>query len=68
MTLMMYYIGLNIYLDFFFQFPYVSLKLTYIVIFHMMVRIIMVIDEPISLMCGLWIAVLVLPRKNTFST
>ena len=56
---------------FFFQFLYVSLlslKLTYVVVFHMMVRIIMAIDEPIPLICGSWIAVLVLPRKITFST
>ena len=33
-------------------FSYVSLKLTYVVIFHMMVRIIMTIDEPILLMRG----------------
>ena len=64
MTLMMYYIGLY---NFFF-FSYVSLKLTYVVIFHMTVRIIMTIDEPILLMRGPWIAVLVLPRKITFST
>ena len=61
---MMYYIGLNI----FFLFSYVSLKLTYVVIFHMMVRVIVTIDEPILLMRGPWIAVLVLPRKITFST
>ena len=65
MTLMMYYIGLNIY---FFLFSYVSLKLTYVVIFHIMVRIIMTIDDPIPLMPGPWIAVLVLLRKITFST
>ena len=49
-------------------FSYVSVKLTYVVIFHMMVRIIMTIDEPILLMRGPWIALLVLPRKITFST
>ena len=65
MTLMMYYIGLNI---FFFLFSYVSLKLTYVVIFHMMVSIFMTIDEPILLMRGPCIAVFVLPRKITFST
>ena len=44
------------------------LCVTYVVIFHMMVRIFMTIDEPILLMRGPWIAVLVLPRKITFST
>ena len=43
----------------FFKFSYVLFKLTYVVIFHMIARIIMAIDEPTPLMCGPWIAVLV---------
>ena len=62
---MVYSNGLNII--FFYSF-YVLLKLTYVVIFHMIVRIIMAIDEPTQLMCVSWIAVLVLPRKIKFST
>ena len=65
MTLMMYYIGLNNI--FFFSF-YVSFKLTYVVIFHMTVRIIIAIDEPTPIMFGPWIAVLILTWKITFST
>ena len=63
MTLRMYYIGLNIYI--FLVFICV-VKLTYVVISHMMVRIIMTTDEPIPLMCGPWTAVLVYPGKSRF--
>ena len=40
------------YILFFFEFLYVSFKLTDVVIFHTIVRIIMAIDEPTPLMFG----------------